>query len=137
MSWDIAILLVCAVLAALLVTRIIMRPGRKGESPKSVTVHLTGDAFKVVVKGREQVHVRWVDVKTVTVIKTERGPWADVCFYHVAHTNGDLTLPLKAKKMAFWVPKLMTLPGSDGDAFMKSALSDEKECFVTIYNTKT
>lgn len=110
-----------------------MRPAKKRDSPKSVSVHLTQDGFRVVARGRQEVGIRWADVKSVTLIKTERGPWEDDAFYHITHADGDLTLPLKARQMAQWLTTLQTQPEFDAEAIKRAGQSAENEYFVTIY----
>jgi hypothetical protein len=114
-----------------------MRPAKKRDSPKSISVHLTQDGFRVDARGRQEVGIRWTDVKSVTLIKTQQGPWEDDSFYHIAHADGDLTLPQNARKMAQWLTKLKTQPEFDAEAIKRAGQSAETEYFVTIYKAST
>lgn len=105
--------------------------------PHQLDIILIEGGFKVLNECIEQAVVNWPDVGAVTMITTDKGPWEDDLFYHIAYSGGDLTLPSQAGGMEDWVGKLTALPGFDLDAYAQAIASAQNNSFVVVLKSLT
>jgi len=124
-------LLTGALVVVGLIGRVIDSRARRRKPGHTVTVSVDNDQF-TVIDGKTRISVRWNDIRRVTMITTNRGPWFDDLFYHVLHVGGDLTLPSEANGMIPFVEKLEGLPGFDINAYTQAIRSVQNESFVIV-----
>lgn len=115
--------------------RLLHRPTElSAPAPERLTLSLTETGFSARMSGPlPPVQVRWQDVLKITLFITDKGPFNDTHFLHIAHKGGDLTLPHQAKNMPAFADHLRTLQGFDVTAFDAGLASQDKGHFITCY----
>jgi hypothetical protein len=81
--------------------------------------------------GRSEV-VTWMDLKTITIVTTDQGPFVDDVFWVLAGSgNGSgCILPSEAQGMKELLPRLQALPGFDNKAAIAAMASAQNANFV-------
>ncbi|MEM9964309.1 MAG: hypothetical protein AAGC58_03065 [Asticcacaulis sp.] len=115
--------------------RLLHRPAElSAPAPERLTLSLTDTGFSARLSGpHTAVHVRWQDVLKITLFITDKGPFNDTHFLHIAHTGGDLTIPHQANNMPAFAEYLRTLSGFDAAAFDAGLANQDNGYFITCY----
>ncbi|MFT4089931.1 MAG: hypothetical protein QM645_04310 [Asticcacaulis sp.] len=115
--------------------RLLHRPTEgSAPAPERLSLSLTESGFSALMSGpHTPVYVRWSDVSKITLFITDKGPFQDSHFLHIAHAGGDLTLPHKAKNMAAFIDALRKLEGFDVAAYESGLATQNSGHFVTCY----
>jgi hypothetical protein len=105
------------------------------EKPDPAILTLTADdrAFTVTDSRKvKSLDVRWQDVRQVTLIRTDTGPFDDTIFYHVVHQGGDITLPAGANNIQAFREQIAGQEGFDQTAHAAALASTANNIFVRI-----
>lgn len=98
---------------------------------------LLGPGFSIEELSRKTTAaVDWSSLTRIAVIKTDTGPWQDELFYHITHSDGELTIPSQADNADAFLTHLKALPGFKPDAFAAIAKLSQNNSFVVIYATQ-
>lgn len=128
-----------AVIGALLLNRFLNRHKRARKEkfrpdPGIMTITVSDRAFTVTDSQKiKSMDTRWQDVRQVTLIRTDAGPFNDQRFYHVEFEGGDITLPEKANNMPAFVAHLATLAGFDVTAHTAALASDANNTYSRVF----
>jgi len=74
--------------------------------------------------------VTWADLKTITVVTTNQGPFVDDVFWVLAGDLSRCVVPSESQGMQELLPRLQTLPGFDNRALISSMSSTQNAQFL-------
>ena len=90
---------------------------------ESITCHR--DGFNGLVES-----VRWLDLRTVLIRTTDRGPFVDDVFWVLWTEDSECMTPSEAEGMSQLLERLQTLPNFDNSAIIEAMQSTENRWFV-------
>ena len=84
---------------------------------------------RTLADGKSEV-VTWEDLKTITIVTTDQGPFVDDVFWVLAGSVSGCVLPSEAQGMKELLSRLQALPGFDNKAVISAMSSAQNAKFV-------
>jgi len=113
---------------------------QKRTTPTTPTTAVPREAFSTVTFDNERITriladgksevVTWADLKTITIVTTDQGPFVDDVFWVLAGSASGCVLPSEAQGMKELLPRLQALPGFDNKAVISAMSSAQNAKFV-------
>ena len=97
------------------------------------------DDFKIVrtMRDGKQETIEWSDLKEVTIITTDEGPFVDDVFWVLSGSESGCLVPSEADGVQELIAYLQRLPNFDNEAVIKAMGSSENAKFVCWTNQKS
>lgn len=84
---------------------------------------------RILADGKTEA-VTWADLKTITIVTTDQGPFVDDVFWLLEGNASGCVLPAEAQGMKELLPRLQALPGFDNMAVIAAMSSAQNAKFV-------
>ena len=113
-----------------LISRLFDKKPSATSTAKGDTVTFDDERIVRTMQNGRQETIRWSELRNVTIMTTDEGPFEDDVFWVLSGTQTGCLVPSEAEGMKELLPRLQQLPGFDNEAVIRAMGSTANERFL-------